>query len=73
MKNEKVLIIGGAGFLGESITTELIKLDYDVTIFDKNKPRLITEGVQYIKGDILDVKKLNEELQIKIMCFYTQV
>jgi len=34
MMNEKILITGGAGYIGSILTEELIKLNYNVTILD---------------------------------------
>ena len=61
MKN--VTVIGGSGFLGNEVAKELIKRDFKVKIFDKKKPSFPSKNLIYIKGDILDTKKL--EVAIK--------
>ena len=37
MKNKKVLVIGGSGFLGSNLSELLIEKKYKVTIFDKKR------------------------------------
>lgn len=47
MKNKKILITGGAGFIGTNLSKKLIK-DNDVTIIDLNKPKY----GDWIKADV---------------------
>lgn len=59
MKNARVLITGGAGFLGRNITRGLIGLGNEVVIFDNLsfgcKPGLSDGGkVTWIEGDVQD-------------------
>ncbi|HOK41121.1 MAG TPA: NAD(P)-dependent oxidoreductase [bacterium] len=66
-QNQKVLVIGGSGFLGSATVEELYKRGYDVFVFDIRKPiRLLNEnGIKYIEGDMLDFEKLDEAIKGK--------
>jgi 2'-hydroxyisoflavone reductase len=49
---KKILILGGTGFVGRILTEELLKLDYDLTLFNRgNRNPDIFPGVKRIKGD----------------------
>ena len=59
----KILVTGGAGFIGAHVTEELIKLNKNVIVlddlsggFEENIPK----GAEFIKGSILDVNLLNK-------------
>ena len=51
----KVLITGGAGFIGSRLTEMLAVAGHDVTIFDKAPPK--TDRYQSILGDVRDVEE----------------
>jgi len=63
----KILVTGGAGYLGSILLEELLKKDYEVTLFDQfvygvrpilhliSNPRL-----KIVKGDVRDLKHLDE-------------
>lgn len=60
---KRILITGGAGFIGSHIVDELVKKDYEITVLD-NLIRGKIESIQqhidskritFIKGDVLDV------------------
>lgn len=59
--NRKILILGGAGYIGGYTTDYLINEDYDVTIYDKlvYETRYL-KNVNFIYGDIRDTKKIVE-------------
>ncbi len=61
MKN--ITVIGGSGFLGTEVSKELILRKYKVTIFDKNVPKFSSKNLEYIKGNILDNKKLEDAIK----------
>ena len=60
---KKVLVTGGAGYVGSLLIPQLLDAGYDVTVYDvmffgdwflpKDNPRL-----QVISGDIRDTRKL---------------
>jgi UDP-glucose 4-epimerase len=51
---DKVVVIGGAGFMGSHTADELTKQGYDVTIFDQVESPWVKENQKSIVGDILD-------------------
>ncbi len=54
----KVLVFGGAGFLGSYVVDELIARGHDVTVYDL-KPSPYTNGdATIIVGDIMDVESV---------------
>lgn len=54
----KILIFGGAGFLGNNLAIKLAKMNYNVTIFDTKKLKLNLKKIKFIKGDILNFKQV---------------
>ncbi len=61
----KVLVTGGAGYIGSVLTNFLAKLDYNVTVFDNFffkqeyiKSRLLRNNINIIQGDVRDEKLL---------------
>ncbi|MDC0533558.1 SDR family oxidoreductase [Candidatus Pelagibacter sp.] len=63
---KKIIIIGGAGYVGVMLAKELLKQNYEVTIFDlliygkdvfQNHPKL-----RIIKGDIRDITLLEKNI-----------
>ena len=63
---KKILLIGGAGYVGTELTLLLLKNDYLVTVYDLfiygdcigNHENLIK-----IKGDVRDIKKIEKSIQ----------
>ncbi|XP_071976693.1 putative short-chain dehydrogenase/reductase family 42E member 2 isoform X2 [Engystomops pustulosus] len=55
----KVLVTGGAGYLGHNLGLALTKLGYNVILFDIQKPDLdVPSRATFIQGDIRDYKSL---------------
>jgi UDP-glucose 4-epimerase len=57
----KVLITGGAGFVGTNLTIELLKIGHDVKIIDDLSTGLeqnVPKDAEFIKASILDLEKL---------------
>lgn len=62
----KVLVTGGAGFIGSWTTDLLIERDYEVTILDVlelqvhqgNTPEYLNKEARFVKGDVRDRKLL---------------
>lgn len=71
-KNKKILITGGAGYLGSMIATYLIEEGHEVTIIDKmvfSKTSLLHlhffKNFNFIEGDVLNKNLINKNLKNK--------
>ncbi len=64
----KVLVTGGAGFLGTYIIQELMEKGYEVRAIRRNSPApfympaTVAEKVEWVKGDILDIPSLEDAM-----------
>ena len=67
---EKVLVTGGAGFIGSHLVDELVRRGYGVRaldIFEKQvhqgkKPDYLNKKCEYIKGDVRNLKDLKKAI-----------
>ena len=64
LNGKKILVTGGAGFIGFHLTKKLLENGADVTVYDNmsnGKPENVKDNpkAKFVKGDILDVKKLS--------------
>lgn len=63
----KILITGAAGYIGTKLTSELNKLDHEITCLDnlmfnqKNLPLMNEKKINFVKGDVRD-KNLIKDL-----------
>ncbi len=63
MRNKKVLVVGGAGYVGGVVTDFLLADDHDVTVYDiLAYEKKYLKPVNFIFGDIRDRTKLKELL-----------
>ncbi len=68
---EKVLVTGGAGFIGSHTVDRLLKIGYDVRILDnlqkpvhlKGKPSYIPNEAEFILGDVRDRDTIEKALE----------
>ena len=71
MKNKKILLVGGSGYIGSHICISLIRKGYKPIIFDnfsnsfqskvKNIEKFVNQDIDFFEGDILDknhIKKI---------------
>ena len=64
MKNRKVLIIGGNGFIGTNLANLLSQRDdLEVYSFDLALPKNELRNVQYLAGDFFDSSVLQDAIQ----------
>lgn len=75
-KNKKVLVTGGAGFIGSRVVTRLIEMDARVRVVDdlskgeaSNLARTI-DKIEFIQGDLLDIKIAQQCLKDIEICFH---
>ena len=50
----KILVTGGAGFVGNSLVKKLLELEHVVTSFDRTKYSGLRDGVNEVFGDLTD-------------------
>lgn len=62
---QKILVIGGAGYIGGSLVSHLLAQNYNVTVYDNLlfEQEYRKEGINFIYGDIRDKNKLKEALK----------
>lgn len=79
MKYKKILITGGAGFIGSNLSLKLVEKGYEVTVLDNLSPQIhgeysplyesIKDKVTFIKGTVLsydDWKKSLEGIDVVV-------
>jgi UDP-glucose 4-epimerase len=66
LKMNKILVTGGAGYIGSHVTEQLVKSKKNVVILDNLKTgyrSLINKNAKFIKGDISNTKLLKEIIE----------
>ena len=61
----KVLVTGGAGYIGSVVTEELVKDGHQVIVYDslyKGHREAVVEGAQFVHADLSDAARLRETL-----------
>lgn len=62
----RILVVGGAGYIGSHVVKELLNTGYDVRVFDNlstGQEINLFEKAEFIRGDILDVPALEKAMQ----------
>ena len=65
----KVLVIGGAGYIGSHVVLELLEKNHQVVVFDNlstGQKINLFEKAEFIQGDILDLKALENAMSQNI-------
>ncbi len=61
----RVLVTGGAGYIGSVVSEELVKDGHEVVVYDsliKGYRGAVVEGARFVKGDLLDASTLRQAL-----------
>ena len=56
----KIIVFGGAGFLGSHVADTLSEAGHEVTVFDIKKSPYLREDQKMIVGDILDIEAVEK-------------
>jgi len=62
----KILVTGGAGYIGSVVAEELIRDGHDVVVYDnlsKGHRAAVTEGVTLVEGNLAEKEKLSSALR----------
>ncbi len=59
----RVLVTGGSGFLGKSISDFFSKNGHEIIIFDKCEPQNLLDNQSFVEGDLFDEKSLDQALK----------
>jgi UDP-glucose 4-epimerase len=61
----KVLVTGGAGYIGSVVSEQLVNDGHEVVVYDnlsKGHRDAVVEGARFVQGDLLDADKLRQTL-----------
>ena len=62
----RVLVTGGAGYIGSVVTEELLNDGHEVVVFDslyKGHRGAVVEGAEFVEGDLADGSRVREALK----------
>lgn len=66
MANEKILVIGGAGYIGSHVVKALLREDFQVTVYDNlstGQACNLFQNAEFVEGDILDEPHLEKVMR----------
>ncbi len=61
----RVLVTGGAGYIGSVVTEQLVKDGHAVVVYDnlaKGHANAVVDGAEFVEGDLIEGDKLNNTL-----------
>lgn len=59
----RILVIGGAGYVGTALTKRLIAIGHDVTVYDTYWYKTVVPESTQVVGDVRDLKSVREALR----------
>lgn len=71
MTKERILVIGGAGYIGSHVVRALLAENYAVTVYDNlstGQSCNLFSQAEFVQGDILDFGTLRKSDEPKIFC-----
>lgn len=69
LEGKKIVVTGGAGFIGSHITEKMIELGAEVTVIDSlyagkmENLAAVKDKIKFVKGDIMDFEMLKKEFK----------
>lgn len=69
-RGNKVLILGGNGFIGKNLSNCLLNRGYDVYCFDCDLPDIPQKEIHYIQGDFFDESFLEKIIKDKDIIYH---
>jgi UDP-glucose 4-epimerase len=64
----RILVTGGAGYIGSVVTEELVNDGHEVVVYDnlsKGHRGAVVDGADFVEGDLLEADKLRQTLKDK--------
>ena len=61
----RVLVTGGAGYIGSVVTEQLVSDGHTVVVYDnlaKGHREAVVDGAEFVEGDLAEADKLNNTL-----------
>ena len=61
----RVLVTGGAGYIGSVVTEQLVSDGHNVVVYDnlvKGHAQALVDGAEFVEGDLIEGDKLNQTL-----------
>ncbi|MGF1470918.1 MAG: UDP-glucose 4-epimerase GalE [Rubrobacteraceae bacterium] len=61
----KLLVTGGAGYIGSVVTSQLLEEEHEVVVFDdlsKGHEQAVPDGAGFVRGDLLDREQISAAL-----------
>ena len=69
IKNKKILLIGGSGFIGLHLAKKLSEFNADITMLCKNPDKIkkldFSKKISILKGDVTDYKTVEKSIKNK--------
>ena len=64
--SERILVVGGTGFIGGNLVLKLVKCGFKVTVLSLNLPadEKKIDGVEYWRADITNFEQLQKQLLV---------
>lgn len=59
---DKVVVVGGSGFLGSHLSDELTSRGFDVTIYDRSTSSYLSDTQKMVVGELDDIELLNKTI-----------
>lgn len=62
LSNQRVLVLGGGGFVGTHLCNRLVLAGYNVRAFGRKKPTSLHNDIEFLSGDFADINQVRHAL-----------